>query len=55
MNRERGFEWYSCFKNGRETIKHDSRSGRPSTSTCVDHADYARGGFDYKFLHNSKL
>ncbi|UYV60948.1 hypothetical protein LAZ67_1002906 [Cordylochernes scorpioides] len=33
MSRTRVFEWYKCFKEGREETANNERSGRPSTST----------------------
>ena len=32
MSRTRLFEWHRRFKEGREEVEEDRRSGRPSTS-----------------------
>jgi len=32
MSKTRFFEWHRRFKEGKEEVKHDHRSGRPSTS-----------------------
>lgn len=39
LSRTRTFEWYKMFKEGREVVEDESRSGRPSTSTDEHHAD----------------
>ncbi len=31
MSRTRVYEWYNQFKNGRENVFDDERSGRPKT------------------------
>lgn len=37
LSRTRVFEWHKAFKQGREAVVDDPRSGRPSTSTDEDH------------------
>ena len=32
MSKERVYEWYKCFQDGREDVEDDERSRRPSTS-----------------------
>ena len=32
LSRSKVFEWYNRFKNGRESLEDDARSGRPTTS-----------------------
>lgn len=39
MSRSRVFEWYKRFKEGREDVEDDSRSGRPSTSRTADNVE----------------
>ncbi|UYV84595.1 hypothetical protein LAZ67_X002751 [Cordylochernes scorpioides] len=39
MSRRRVFEWYKRFKEGREEIADNERSGRPSTSTTPEKVD----------------
>ncbi|GFY31172.1 protein GVQW3 [Trichonephila clavipes] len=36
MSRARVFEWSRPFKNGRQSVNSDPRSGRPSTSRNED-------------------
>ncbi|UYV78328.1 hypothetical protein LAZ67_16000997 [Cordylochernes scorpioides] len=38
-SRKRVFEWYKRFKEGREEIADNERSGRPSTSTMTEKVD----------------
>ena len=39
MSRSRIFEWHKRFKEGREDVEDDSRSGRPSTSRTADNVE----------------
>ena len=39
MSRSRVFEWHKRFKEGREDVEDDSRSGRPSTSRTADNVE----------------
>ena len=39
MSRSRVFEWHKRFKDGREDVEDDSRSGRPSTSRTDDNVE----------------
>ena len=39
MSRSRVFEWHKRFKEGREDVEDDSRSGRPSTSMTADNVE----------------
>ena len=39
MSRSHVFEWHKWFKEGREDVKGDSRSGRPSTSRTADNVE----------------
>lgn len=39
LSRSRTFEWYKMFKEGRELVEDEIRSGRPSTSTDELHVD----------------
>ena len=39
MSRTRAFEWHKRFKEGREEVEDDPRSGRPSTSRTVDNIE----------------
>ena len=36
MSRTRAFEWHKRFKEGREEVEDDPRSGRRSTSRMAD-------------------
>ncbi|GFX92122.1 protein GVQW3 [Trichonephila clavipes] len=36
MRRARVFEWFRLFKEGRQSVNNDPRSGRPSTSRDED-------------------
>ena len=39
MSRSCVFEWHKRFKEGREDVEDDSRSGRPSTSRIADNVE----------------
>ena len=39
MSHSRVFEWHKRFKEGREDVEDDSRSGRPSTSRTADNVE----------------
>ena len=39
MSRTRAFEWHKRFKEGREEVEVDPRSGRPSTSRTADNIE----------------
>jgi hypothetical protein len=36
LNETRTFEWFKCFKDGRESVEDDKHSGRPSTCTIPE-------------------
>ncbi|GBM55550.1 hypothetical protein AVEN_105082-1 [Araneus ventricosus] len=36
------FEWFKCFRDGKEDVKDEPRSGRPPTSTTPDKIERAR-------------
>ena len=42
MSRARVFEWHRRFKEGREDVEDDPRSGRPSTSATEENVEIAR-------------
>ena len=42
MSRARVFEWHRRFKEGREDVEDDPRSGRPSTSTTEENVEIVR-------------
>ena len=42
MSRSRVFEWHKRFKEGREEVEDDPRSGRPSTSRTDDNVERVR-------------
>jgi len=42
LSRSKVFEWYSRFKNSRESLEDDSREGRPSTSNNDEKAELVR-------------
>ena len=42
MSRSRVFEWHKWFKEGREDVEDDSRSGRPSTSRTSDNVEHVK-------------
>ena len=42
MSRCRVFEWYNRFKEGREDVEDDPRSGRPSTSKIEENVERVR-------------
>ena len=39
ISRTRAFEWHKRFKEGREEVEDDPRSGRPSTSRTADNIE----------------
>ena len=39
MSRSHAFEWHKRFKEGREEVEDDPRSGRPSTSRTADNIE----------------
>ena len=42
MSRTRPFEWHRRFKEGREEVEDDHRSGRPSTSRTDENVEHVR-------------
>ena len=42
MSRTRLFEWHKRFKEGREEVEEDHRSGRPSTSKTDENVERVR-------------
>jgi len=42
MSRTHLFEWYRKFKEGREEVEDNHRSGRPSTSRSEENVQYVR-------------
>ena len=42
MSRCRVFEWHNGFKEGREDVEDDSRSGRPSTNKTEESVERVR-------------
>ena len=42
MSRSRVFEWHKRFKEGREEVEDDARSGRPSLSRTEDNVERVR-------------
>ena len=42
MNRNRSFEWFGPFKNGRTSTANDDRSDRPSTATKTSKVEQVR-------------
>ena len=42
VSRTRLFEWHRRFKEGREEVKDDHRSGRPSTSKTDENVERVR-------------
>jgi len=36
LSQTRTFEWFKCFKDGRESLKDDKHSGQPSTCTAPE-------------------
>ena len=39
MSLSRVYEWYKCFREGREDVKDDAMPGRPSTSITDDNVE----------------
>ena len=42
MSKTRVYEWHKRFKNGREEVEDDRKSGRPSTSKTDENIDRVR-------------
>ncbi|XP_018353100.1 PREDICTED: putative uncharacterized protein FLJ37770 [Trachymyrmex septentrionalis] len=42
MSKTRVYEWYKRFKEGREDVEDDDRSGRPSTSITDDNVEQVK-------------
>uniref|UniRef100_A0A8C4Q567 Mos1 transposase HTH domain-containing protein n=1 Tax=Eptatretus burgeri TaxID=7764 RepID=A0A8C4Q567_EPTBU len=42
MSRTHAFEWHKRFKEGREEVEDDPRSGRPSMSRTVDNIEHVK-------------
>jgi len=42
LSRNKVFQWYSRFKNGRESLEDDSRVGRPSITNNDENAELVR-------------
>ena len=42
MSRTRVFEWHKRFKEGREEVEDNQRSGRPSTSRTADNTEQVK-------------
>ena len=42
MSRSQEFKWYKAFSEGRESIKDEPRSGRPSTSKTDNNVEIVR-------------
>jgi len=38
--------WYICFKDGRESVESDRRSGRPSTSRTPENVESIRAAIN---------
>jgi hypothetical protein len=36
LNQTRTFEWFECFRDGRESVEDCKHSGRPSTCTTPE-------------------
>jgi hypothetical protein len=36
LSQARTFEWFKCFKDGRESVEDDKHTGRPSTCTTPE-------------------
>ena len=46
MTRNRTFEWFGRFKNGRTSTANDDRSGRPSTATTPSKVEQVRAAIN---------
>ena len=42
MSRAIVYRWYACFRDGRENVKDDARSGRPSTARTDENVEFVR-------------
>ena len=42
MSRAIVYWWYACFQDGREDVKDDARSGRPSTARTEENVESVR-------------
>jgi len=42
MCRANVYRWYACFRDGREDVKDDARSGRPSTAKTDENVESVR-------------
>ena len=42
LSRSQVFKWYKTFSEGRESIKNERRSGRPSTSKTDNNVEIVR-------------
>ena len=42
MIRANVYRWYARFRDGREDVKNDARSGRPSTTRTDKNVEYVR-------------
>ena len=42
MSRTCAFEWHKRFKEGREEVEDEPRSGRPSTSRTEDNIEFVK-------------
>jgi hypothetical protein len=42
LSRTWGFEWYERFRDGRENLEDDERSGRPTAARTLDMIETVR-------------
>ena len=42
VSRANVYRWYVCFRDGREDVKNDARSGRPSTARTDENVESVR-------------
>ncbi|KAG5348132.1 SETMR methyltransferase, partial [Acromyrmex charruanus] len=42
LSKTQVYQWYECFKSGREAVEDDARPGRPSTSKTDENVDEIR-------------